>query len=165
MDSYTTAIGLLPAGVICLLIPKCGKVGISIILFLSLLGIFLRGWLCSLLCLWVMNRGFMVWSIMMNGLVMNRVVMKFFVHIVVDIVFFQVFWMVSIDNMILSVFCLVGFMDSLWVHMMVVIVVEIMMIVKVMVVVMIIIVMGVTVVESIYLMVATIEAINEWIVV
>merc|ERR1712032_209971 len=70
MDSNATTIGLLPAGIILFLIPKCGKMGFCIILSLSLLFILL-GWLCSLLCLWVMSRDFVVHWLVVNWFVMN----------------------------------------------------------------------------------------------
>ena len=109
-----------------------------------ILGLSLLCWLCSgLLCLWVMGWGFMV-NIMVNIMVnvmVNWLVVSDFV------VVGQMLWVFSINDMILSVFCLVGFVDSLWVHVMVVVVV------------------GVTVVEGIDLMVAAIKAVDEWVVV
>ena len=137
VDSNATTIGLLPAGVVCLLIPKLLKMLVCCII----LGLSLLGWLCSgfrsrLLCLWVMSWGFMVNWLVVKWLVVSDVM-----------VVGQMLWVVSINHMILSVFCLIGFMDCLWVHMMVIVVV------------------GVTVMEGVDLMVAAIEAIDEWVVV
>ena len=79
-------------------------------------------------------------NIMVNVMVNWLVVSDF-------VVVGQMLWVFSINDMILSVFRLVGFVDSLWVHVMVVVVV------------------GVTVVEGVDLMVAAIKAVDEWVVV
>ena len=89
------------------------------------------------------------------------------IDVVIIVVVIPVFWMVSIDDMVLSVFGLKGFMDSLWVHMMVVVVmvIEVMVIVVMVVSNVVVVVNCMVMMEGINFMVATIEAINEWIVI
>ena len=168
VDSNATSIGLLPTGIVLFLIPEGLKVCINIVLSLGLLCILLCSWLLiSLLWLIVMNL-FMVDWLVMNWLVMDRLMVWSWVCIVmIIVVVIPVFWMVSIHDMGLSVFGLEGFMDSLWVHMMVVVVtVVVVMLIVVMVVSNVVVVINCMVVmEGINFMVATIEAINEWVVI
>ena len=142
VDSDSTAICLLPAGVISFLIPKGLKVSINIILSWGLLSFLLRCWLgFSLLWSFVVS-----WHIMVYWFVVDWLVVNSWVFIVV---LKMIIVMVVNDEMVLSVFGLIGFVDSLWINMVVIIVVVIMVI---------IVMVGIS-------MVASIEAIDEWVVI
>ena len=71
VDSDTTAIGLLPAGVVLFLIPKRLKVCINIILSLGLLCFLLWSWLGSSLLWLIVVNWFMVYWFVMDWLVMD----------------------------------------------------------------------------------------------
>ena len=163
VDSDAAAICLLPAGVVLFLIPKRLKVCIDIILSWCLLFWLLSSWLgISLLWSIVVS-----WNIMMYWLVVDWLVMDWFVvrfGVVVDIVLSQMFWMVTIDDMVLSVFGLIGFMDSLWVYVVVIIMVVIVMVNIVVVVIVMVIVVVVIVVMAVNHMIM-LSAIDEWVII
>ena len=130
VNTNTSSVCLLPAGVIFLLIPELLKVLINIVLFLSscLLGWLSFGLLGSRwvvivmmiimsLVVWVMK---WVMDIVMvgNGVFIVVIIMMV---VMVEIV---VLWVFTVDEMWLSVFGLIGFMDGLWVDVMVVVVEE-----------------------------------------
>ena len=165
MDSDTTAISLLPAGIVFFLIPEGLEVCINIILSLSLLSFLLWSWFgISLLCLMniVVSWSVMVYWLMMNWLMVDWIMVCNWMSIIVVKIVFSMFWVVSIYKNVLSVLGLIGFMDSLWVHMVVIEVVTI----EVMGITMVVIeVVGITMMKGINLVVGTIEAINEWVVV
>ena len=124
VDSNSTSVGLLPACVISFLVPEGLKGFIGAILLLS--SLWLGCCLLGIIVVWsvVMNvvvRGVMVgrgmmWCIVVWGIMVDwGVVVDVVMDVVVDITY-----MFSIDNMVLSVLCLEGLMDSLWVDVMVV---------------------------------------------
>ena len=168
VNTNTSSVCLLPAGVIFLLIPELLEVLINIVLFLSLcllgwlsFGLFGSSWVVIVmmiimsLVVWVMK---WVMDIVMvgNGVFIVVIIMMV---VMVEIV---VFWVLTVDEMWLSVFGLIGFMDGLWVDVMVVVVEEsVFSVVKSMVVIM----MAIMVVISMVVMVGTIVSVYEWIVV
>ena len=168
VNTNTSSVCLLPAGVIFLLIPELLEVLINIVLFLSLcllcwlsFGLFGSSWVVIVmmiimsLMVWVMK---WVMDIVMvgNGVFIVVIIMMV---VMVEIV---VFWVLTVDEMWLSVFGLIGFMDGLWVDVMVVVVEEsVFSVVKSMVVIM----MAIMVVISMVVMVGTIVSVYEWIVV
>ena len=168
VNTNTSSVCLFPAGVILLLVPELLKVLINIVLFLSLcllgwlsFGLFGSSWVVIVmmivmsLMVWVMK---WVMDIVMvgNGVFIVVIIMMV---VMVEIV---VFWVLTIDEMWLSVFGLIGFMDGLWVDVMVVVVEEsVFSVVKSMVVIM----MAIMVVISMVVMVGTIVSVYEWIVV
>ena len=168
VNTNTSSVCFLPAGVIFLLIPELLEVLINIVLFLSLcllgwlsFGLFGSSWVVIVmmivmsLMVWVMK---WVMDIVMvgNGVFIVVIIMMV---VMVEIV---VFWVLTIDEMWLSVFGLIGFMDGLWVDVMVVVVEEsVFSVVKSMVVIM----MAIMVVISMVVMVGTIVSVYEWIVV
>ena len=168
VNTNTSSVCLLPAGIIFLLIPELLEVFINIVLFLSLcllgwlsFGLFGSSWVVIVmmiimsLVVWVMK---WVMDIVMvgNGVFIVVIIMMV---VMVEIV---VFWVLTVDEMWLSVFGLIGFMDGLWVDVMVVVVEEsVFSVVKSMVVIM----MAIMVVISMVVMVGTIVSVYEWIVV
>ena len=130
VNTNTSSVCLLPAGVIFLLIPELLKVLINIVLFLSLC---LLGWLSFGLLgsSWVVIVMMIVMSLMVWVMkwVMDIVMVGngvFIVVIIMMVVMVEivVFWVFTVDEMWLSVFGLIGFMDGLWVDVMVVVVEE-----------------------------------------
>ena len=130
VNTNTSSVCLFPAGVILLLVPELLKVLINIVLFLSScllcwlsFGLLGSSWVVIVmmiivsLMVWVMK---WVMDIVMisNGVLIVVIVMMV---VMVEIV---VFWVLTIDEMWLSVFGLIGFMDGLWVDMMVIVVEE-----------------------------------------
>ena len=168
VNTNTSSVCLLPAGVIFLLIPELLEVFINIVLFLSLcllgwlsFGLFGSSWVVVVmmiimgLVVWVMK---WVMDIVMvgNGVFIVVIIMMV---VMVEIV---VFWVLTVDEMWLSVFGLIGFMDGLWVDVMVVVVEEsVFSVVESMVVIM----MAIMVEVSMVVMVGTIVSVYEWIVV
>ena len=174
VNTNTSSVCLLPACVILLLVPELLKVLINIVLFLSLL--FLLSWLgiglfgswvvivmmiIVSLVVWVMER---VMDIMVisDSVLIVMVMMFIVVEVMVEVV---VFWVFTIDEMWLSVFGLIGFMDGLWVNMMVVVVEESMFSVVETVVVIMMVVMVIVMVIVMEVVVCAIMSIYEWVVV
>ena len=163
VNTNTSSVCLLPAGVIFLLIPELLEVLINIVLFLSLC---LLGWLSFGLLgsSWVVIVMMIVMSLMVwvmkwvmdivmisNGVLIMVIVMMV---IMVEIV---VFWVLTIDEMWLSVLGFISFMDGLWVDVMVIVVEEsVFSVVEAMVV---------MVVISMVVVVCTIVSVYEWVVV
>ena len=163
VNTNTSSVCLFPAGVILLLVPELLKVLINIVLFLSLC---LLGWLSFGLLgsSWVVIVMMIVMSLMVwvmkwvmdivmisNGVLIMVIVMMV---IMVEIV---VFWVLTIDEMWLSVLGFISFMDGLWVDVMVVVVEEsVFSVVEAMVV---------MVVISMVVVVCTIVSVYEWVVV
>ena len=172
VNTNTSSVCLLPAGVIFLLIPELLKVLINIVLFLSScllcwlsFGLLGSSWVVIVmmiimsLVVWVMK---WVMDIVMvgNGVFIVVIIMMV---VMVEIV---VFWVFTVDEMWLSVFGLIGFMDGLWVDVMVVVVEEsVFSVVESMVVIMVAIMMVIMVVISMHAVVCTIVSVYEWIVV
>ena len=170
VNADTSAVSLLPACIILLLIPKLLKVLISSICLLSLL-----------VLLWGRFRIGLLWSlfmVIMMGLVVLWVVVgvvKWVVDVVVvlDGVFIvvllmvevmvvvMVLWVLTVDHMWLSVLGLISLMDGLWVHVMVIVVEEAMLSMVETVVVIVVII----VVAEPMAIVVSIESIHKWIVV
>ena len=163
VNTNTSSVCLFPAGVILLLVPELLKVLINIVLFLSLC---LLGWLSFGLLgsSWVVIVMMIVMSLMVwvmkwvmdivmisNGVLIMVIVMMV---IMVEIV---VFWVLTIDEMWLSVLGFISFMDGLWVYVMVIVVEEsVFSVVEAMVV---------MVVISMVVVVCTIVSVYEWVVV
>ena len=168
VNTNTSSVCLLPAGVIFLLIPELLEVLINIVLFLSLC---LLGWLSFSLfgSSWVVIvmmiiMSFVVWVMkwVMDIVMVGNGVFIVVIIMMVVMVEIVVFWVLTVDEMWLSVFGLIGFMDGLWVDVMVVVVEEsVFSVVKSMVVIM----MAIMVVISMVVMVGTIVTVYEWIVV
>ena len=147
MDSDSTSVGFLPACVIGFLVPESLKVFINIVLLWSFCWCF-SSWLVCFL--WMMNICVMG-GVMVHVMVYVMVyVMVNWVNVVVDIIMMYVIVRVlSIDDMFCSMCSLKGFMDSLWVNMVVIREVWVS--------------KNVTVVKRINM--STIEAVDKWIVI
>ena len=168
VNTNTSSVCLLPAGVIFLLIPELLEVLINIVLFLSLcllgwlsFGLFGSSWVVIVMMI-IMS--FVVWVMkwVMDIVMVGNGVFIVVIIMMVVMVEIVVFWVLTVDEMWLSVFGLIGFMDGLWVDVMVVVVEEsVFSVVKSMVVIM----MAIMVVISMVVMVGTIVSVYEWIVV
>ena len=168
VNTNTSSVCLLPAGVIFLLIPELLEVLINIVLFLSLcllgwlsFGLFGSSWVVIVMMI-IMS--FVVWVMkwVMDIVMVGNGVFIVVIIMMVVMVEIVVFWVLTVDEMWLSVFGLIGFMDGLWVDVMVVVVEEsVFSVVKSMVVIM----MAIMVVISMVVMVGTIVTVYEWIVV
>ena len=168
VNTNTSSVCLLPAGVIFLLIPELLEVLINIVLFLSLcllgwlsFGLFGSSWVVIVMMI-IMS--FVVWIMkwVMDIVMVGNGVFIVVIIMMVVMVEIVVFWVLTVDEMWLSVFGLIGFMDGLWVDVMVVVVEEsVFSVVKSMVVIM----MAIMVVISMVVMVGTIVSVYEWIVV
>ena len=168
VNTNTSSVCLFPAGVILLLVPELLKVLINIVLFLSLC---LLGWLSFgllgsswVVIVMMIIMSLMVWVMkwVMDIVMISNGVLIVVIVMMVVMVEIVVFWVLTIDEMWLSVFGLIGFMDGLWVDVMVVVVEEsVFSVVKSMVVIM----MAIMVVISMVVMVGTIVSVYEWIVV
>ena len=168
VNTNTSSVCLFPAGVILLLVPELLKVLINIVLFLSLC---LLGWLSFgllgsswVVIVMMIIMSLMVWVMkwVMDIVMISNGVLIVVIVMMVVMVEIVVFWVFTVDEMWLSVFGLIGFMDGLWVDVMVVVVEEsVFSVVKSMVVIM----MAIMVVISMVVMVGTIVSVYEWIVV
>jgi hypothetical protein len=172
VNTNTSSVCLFPAGVILLLIPELLKVLINIVLFLSLC---LLGWLSFgllgsswVVVVMMIIVSLMVWVMkwVMDIVMISDGVLTVVIVMMVVMVEIVVFWVLTIDEMWLSVFGLIGFMDGLWVDVMVIVVEEsVISVVEAMVVVMVVIMMVVMVVIAMDVVVCTIVSVYEWVVV
>ena len=172
VNTNTSSVCLFPAGVILLLIPELLKVLINIVLFLSLC---LLGWLSFgllgsswVVVVMMIIVSLMVWVMkwVMDIVMISDGVLTVVIVMMVVMVEIVVFWVLTIDEMWLSVFGLIGFMDGLWVDVMVIVVEEsVISVVEAMVVVVVVIMMVVMVVIAMDVVVCTIVSVYEWVVV
>ena len=174
VNADTSAVSLLPACIILLLIPKLLKVLISSICLLSLLVLLWSGFSISLLwslfmvimmglvVLWVVV-GVMKWVVdvvvVLDGVL---IVMLLMVEVMVVVV---VLWVLTVDHMWLSVLGLISLMNGLWVHVMVIVVEEAMLSMVETVVVIVMVIVVVIVVPEPMAVVVSIESVHKWIVV
>ena len=172
VNTNTSSVCLFPACVILLLIPELLKVLINIVLFLSLclLGWFSFGLLGSSWVVVVMMIivSLMVWVMkwVMDIVMISDGVLTVVIVMMVVMVEIVVFWVITVDEMWLSVLGLIGFMDGLWVDVMVIVVEEsVISVVEAMVVVVVVIMMVVMVVIAMDVVVCTIVSVYEWVVV
>ena len=130
VNTNTSSVCLFPAGVILLLVPELLKVLINIVLFLSLC---LLGWLSFgllgsswVVIVMMIIVSLMVWVMkwVMDIVMISDGVLIVMIVMMVVMVEIVVFWVLTIDEMWLSVFGLIGFMDGLWVDVMVIVVEE-----------------------------------------
>ena len=169
VNTNTSSVCLLPAGVIFLLIPELLEVLINIVLFLSLcllgwlsFGLFGSSWVVIVM---MIIMGLVVWVmkwVMDIVMVLNSVFVMMVIMVVV-MVPVMVLWVFSVNEMRLSMLGFISFMNGLWVDMMVIVVEESMLsMVETVVSVMVEVIMVSVMVE---VTMVSIKSICEWVVV